>query len=488
MRRVVIALCAFALASCSGDVDDGVVDVAFIAPPEALDASGVRLESAGQHIRAATTQGLVRLDASGNVVPALAERWIVTDDGKSYIFRITEFDLANGERLTAQEVRDSLQRSRAALRGTSLGLDLDKIAEVRAMTARVIEVRLKSAMPGLLQLLAQPELGVELPGGTGSGPMTASKADRGALRLEALPPEARGLPKQPDWGDGLLPVKAYAASAASATDGFAKGRFDLVLGGTLATLPLANDGPLARGTIRLDSAVGLFGLDVRHQDGFLASAENREALAMAIDREGLLKPFNIGGWVATTRLVAPELAGDSGAVGERWQGLSLEARRAQATARVNRWRATTGRPPVVSLWLPDGPGSDIVFFAIARDFATVGVSVRRADSARTSDLALRDRVARYGSASWFLNQFDCTVSPRQCSAEADDFERLAVSAATPAEEAGFHAQAEIVLTRANLYIPLGAPIRWSLARANLVGFVENPWNLHPLFPLSRAPM
>ena len=33
-------------------------------------------------------QGLVRFDANGNIVPGLAERWNVSDDGLSYIFRI----------------------------------------------------------------------------------------------------------------------------------------------------------------------------------------------------------------------------------------------------------------------------------------------------------------------------------------------------------------------------------------------------------------
>ena len=44
------------------------------------------------------------------------------------------------------------------------------------------------------------------------------------------------------------------------------------------------------------------------------------------------------------------------------------------------------------------------------------------------------------------------------------------------------------LLAANLYIPIGAPIRWSMVRAGLEGFSENPWNVHPLFPLSRAPI
>ena len=37
-----------------------------------------------------TAQGLVRFDASGQIEPGLAERWIVIDNGMSYIFRLRD--------------------------------------------------------------------------------------------------------------------------------------------------------------------------------------------------------------------------------------------------------------------------------------------------------------------------------------------------------------------------------------------------------------
>lgn len=486
MRTPIAAVLLLALASCGGGLDDGVVDVAFIGTPQDMFAGGVRLESAAQHLRAAQAQGLVRLDAAGNVVPGLAEAWIVTDDGRSYIFRLAEFDLSGGQRLTAQGARDSLLRTRRQLQGTSLGLDLAKIAEIRAMTGRVIEFRLTGPMPDFLQLLAQPELGIEINGAV-AGPMRSAR-QKDVVALNAMPPEQRGLPAQPDWEDALHEVRAYAVSAARATEGFSDGRYDLVLGGTLANLPLASTGPLTRGTLRLDSAIGLFGLDVQRRAGFLASTENREALAMAIDREALVQPFGIGGWIATTRLVAPGLPGDGGSVGERWSDLAVEARQARAAARVARWRSANGTPPRLAIFLPPGPGSDTLFTALARDLAAIGVSTRRAERATDADLVLRDRVARYGDPRWFLNQFACPVSPRQCAEGVDYLVQLSLSARSQAEAASYLSEAEATLTGLNLFIPLGAPIRWSQVRANLPGFTENPWALHPLFPLSRAPM
>ncbi|MDP4573592.1 ABC transporter substrate-binding protein [Qipengyuania sp. G39] len=486
MRSAFALLATILLAACSSGIDDGIVDVAFISSEEELDADGLRLGPAAQHVRAAQSQGLVALSANGAVVPAIAERWIVTDDGSSYIFRIREFDLPDGTRLTAQAVRDNLVAVLSRLEGTSLGLDLAKIREVRAMTGRVIEIRLRGSMPDLLQLLAQPELGLVLDGAQ-AGPMTVRGEDGGVL-LEAMPPESRGLPSQPDWDEGLAAVKISAVDARAATQGFAEGRYELVLGGHLASLPLADVGPLSRGTIRLDAALGLFGLDVQRRNGFLAEAENREALAMAIDRSTLMSAFNIGGWIPTTRIVSPDLPGDTGTVPERWEGQSIDERRGTASARVQQWRAGEADVPTVSIWLPEGPGSDLLFEALARDFATIGVASSRSANRREADLALRDRVARYGAARWFLNQFNCRVSAAVCLEDVDYLVGLGVDARNLAEEESYLAEAETALLAANTYIPLGAPIRWSLVRGEVDGFLENRWNVHPLFPLTRAPI
>src|SRR4051812_27800583 len=49
-------------------------------------------------------QGLVRFDASGNIDAGLAERWTVSDDGLSYIFRIASTQWTDGRQITAQQV------------------------------------------------------------------------------------------------------------------------------------------------------------------------------------------------------------------------------------------------------------------------------------------------------------------------------------------------------------------------------------------------
>lgn len=483
---LLFALPLLAATSACGSADDAVVAVAIIGDDDPLTGDGIRLSTAGQLVRSATREGLVALDGDGEVVPAIAERWIVTDDGLSYIFRIRNGDWPDGTAITAIDVRDRLKQNLTRLRGTSLGLDLAPVAEIRAMTGRVVEIRLTGPMPGLLQVLAQPELGLERDG-RGAGPMLIEQAEEGIL-LRPVRPSNRGLPEPEDWREGYRSVLVRSGPARQSVTAFDSGAVNLVLGGTVVDMPLADTGALSRGTIRLDAAIGLLGLDVVRPEGFLASAANREAVAMAIDRERLVQPFNIGGWVATTRIVAPGLPDDSGTVEERWADLTIEERRARAAARVAAWEDAEGEELVLDLFLPEGPGSDRLFTQVARGLAEAGIGLRRADNPARADLALKDRLARYAGARWFLNQFNCQIAEGPCSAGADALVRQSLVAKTGPEQASLLAEAERLMLAENIYIPLGAPIRWSLVRGGLEGFEENRWSVHPLFALAQRPM
>ena len=484
LRWLIVPLLAALLAGCGSD--DGAVDVAFIDTPDSLFASGVRLSAGAQHLRAATGAGLVALDAEGETVPALADRWIVTDDGRSYIFRLRDGTWPDGRDLTAESARIALNEAIGRLRGTSLGLDLAPIAEVRAMAGRVIEIRLSSPVPMLLQLLAQPELALTH-GVGGSGDMLLDRdGDHAVLAMK--PPAARGIPEEPNWNRYVRPIRIQATSGAAAISRFDDGDVDIVLGGTLDTLPLADTGPLSRGTVRLDPALGLFGLQVRRASGLLATANGREAIAEAIDRDALIEPFGSGGWVPTTRVVAPGLPGDPGFVTERWVDDDIDDRRAAAAARVSAWRRANGdKPPRLTLALGRGPGLDMLFNELAAQLAQIGVQLARVPQGTSSDLVLVDRLARYAEPRWFLDQFNCSLGTGMCSSETDALVREANAQADPASRATLFAQAETELLRANVYIPFGSPVRFSLVRGNVDGFVANPWAFHPLPPLAVIP-
>jgi ABC-type transport system substrate-binding protein len=380
---------ALALGGCFGD-DDRAVQVAVIGPSAAAFAPGPRLPMAAQLFRAATVEGLVGFDEQGRVAPALADRWIVTNDGLSFIFRLRDGTWADGTPITGESARDALLRAIGLQRGTPLGQDLAVIAEVRAMAGRVIEIRLTRQQPELLQILAQAELGMAK-GGRGAGPMRLRREKDAAL-LRPIPPVDRGLPQDERWADRARRLNLVSLSAKQAIERFQTGEIDVLLGGTLADFPRLDEMGVSRGAIRLDPVSGLFGLVAVNEDGFLAKAENREALAMALDRTALAGALNLAGWVTTTRVVNPALPGDNGTIGERWSARSIEERRALAASRVAQWKGS-GAAPALRVALPGGPGGDLMFTRIEADFKAIGLTVRRVPLDAAADLRLVDAAA-----------------------------------------------------------------------------------------------
>jgi len=482
-----VPFAALLLAGC-GNADEGTIKIAWIGEEESLFASGNRLSSGAQHLRGATQWGLVTLDPQGEVVPALAERWIITDDGLSFIFRLREQTWPDGSEMDSASVKRSLEQMIAGLDGTAFGLDLVPVTDIRAMAGRVIEIRLSAPVPDLLNLLAQPELALLSPDG-GTGPMLLERSGPTA-RLTFRPPLARGLPDMPGWEEDVREIELVAARAGRAMALFDEGAVQLVLGGRIGQLPLVDTGPLSRGTVRLDPAIGLFGLRVRRARGLLEDAEGREALAMALDREALVARYNVGGWVPTTRVVSPGLPGDGGQVAERWADLELTQLRAQAAARVQAARGPSGSgngPLTLSLSIGTAAGDDLLLRDLAAQFATIGVRLVRAESLAQADLQLVDEVARYGDARWFLNQFNCSLRRGLCSEDTDYLMEVAQETLDPRERAGLLAEAESALMGANVFIPIGAPLRWSLVRGSVTGYEANAYAVHPLPPMAEIP-
>lgn len=484
MRFWLPLIAALAAWSCGPSGGGGPVEVAVIGAPDDPFEQGLRLSPAAQHMRAATTEGLVALDPAGQVVPAIAERWIVTDDGLSYIFRLRDSTWPGGEEIAATDIRQQLRSALNALRGTSLGLDLAKVRDIRAMTGRVVEVRLSAPMPDFLRLLAQPELGL-IRNGSGAGPMVMSRDEATAIgRLTALPPEARGLPAREDWEDVARPVAVRALSAGDAVGAFSRGDVDLVLGGTLIDFPQAEVGPLSRGTIQVDPAIGLLGLAVRRETDFLADPARREALSMAIDRAALIRSFGLAGWRDSSWIVPPQTFGAPPYPADRWNGASIEDRRRVAAARVRAWSGP-GREAMVRVALPAGPGGDLLLRELSSAWGAIGVAVRRARKGEAADLELRDTLARYPSPRWYLNQFHCSLKAGLCAPEADKLLREALTERDAALREKLLIDAHAALVEREVYIPLGAPVRWSLVRGTIRNYLPNVWAIHPLFPLSE---
>jgi peptide/nickel transport system substrate-binding protein len=133
--------------------------------------------------------------------------------------------------------------------------------------------------------------------------------------------------------------------------------------------------------------------------------------------------------------------------------------------------------------MPDGPGYRLIFAHLRRDWRAVGVTAERvAANDPRSDLHLIDRVAPADLASWYLRQFSCRASA-VCSASADRTMDLARMAPRAPERQALLAEADRTLTELTPFIPLAAPVRWSLVSPRLTGFRPNVFARHNIAEL-----
>ncbi len=444
------------------------------AQPRIVDPDREAFTAPDAVLASATATGLVGIDANGQVEPALAESWIVTADGQSIVFRIRDTVWADGSAVTSAQVAHSLNAALAADSRNRLRPLLSAIQAIVPMTGSVVEIRLKSARPNLLQLLAQPELDIRK-GMTGGGPFRIVGRARSRLHLETLK-----IADDPDVEAGRpYAVDLTAETAALSIVRFVAGKSDLVLGGTLADFPLLQAAGVRPGRLRLDPVQGLFGLAVSNRSSALAAPDLRKALSMAVDRNALAKALGIAGWTITTNVLPGQLDSARAPAAPDWDTAALDQRRQRAQALVSTWRASH-QPATIRVALPRGAGMRILFARLAADWRRIGVqAIAVSPDDRDADLRLIDAVAPNASANWYLTTLSC-----EAGLICDDNDDMALiqsrQAETLNERANHIADADAIIAARASFIPLGVPIRWSLVDPGLTGWKENIFAVHPL--------
>ena len=477
------AVIALALAGCDARrADSGPVVVSAIGGALRLanpNAGGMDMPA--RLLLDATAQGLVRFDANGEVEPGLAERWIVIDDGRSYIFRLRDAEWSDGRPVTAGDVVAALSRVKAAGSRNPIAPFVEVIDEVVEMTPQVIEVRLKRPRPDLLKLLAQPEMAIfSTRTRTGSGPMRIAAIDGGRVTLRPAFDPRRSPDQEPDEPAAADTVQLHGERAAMAVARFILRQSDMVTGGTFDDWPIAAARPIAPANLRVDPAAGLFGLAVTGRTGFLADVQNRAAVAMAIDRAAITAAFRPD-WTPVQALLPSQLDSAQPPALPAWSAQPVADRRQFARQRVAAWARANRGPVAIAIALPTGPGGTRLWGHVAAALVTIGLSPRRVRPGEPADLTLIDAVSPYDSGRWYLR-----TACRLCGAEAN----LALDAARDAPTLDARAQriaeADRIITAEVAFIPLAQPLRWSIVALRLDAWSGNPRAWHPLTRLRKA--
>lgn len=478
---------ALLLAGCGDTNDEGPVEVSVIGESaEVRDPNRSALGPADRLLIDATAQGLVAFDGAGQIERALAQRWIVTDNGRSYIFRLRDALWPDGERVTADQVARRLRSIVARRSDNRLKPMLDAIDEIVVITPEVLEIRLLLPRPPLLELLAQPEMAI-VSDGNGAGPFrfTGEERDEGVL-LEPVIPEGLDEETEAMLRAPERTVLLRAESAGIAVARFDAGEADLVLGGTYVDLAVAQAAQLPGGALRIDPAEGLFGLLFVEDEGALAEPAIRRALAMAIDRARLVEAFQAQGWQPMTSILPQGFGSAAVPALPVWNATPFEQRRDFARRQIAEWRSAHEGPVRVRVALPEGPGSTLLFALIAADWLRIGVEAERVGFDADADARLIDAVAPAASAIWYFQQIACPIAD-DCDLAVTEALGAVAEARALDIRASHLARADVALTEAVRFVPIARPLRWSLVAPRLEAWQTSPRAFHPLHHLREEP-
>jgi len=105
-----LVISTFFFACSETDRLDGFIYYRLSSDPTTLDPALIT-DVTGGYISAKLFNGLVKLDKDLNVIPDIAESWVISDEGKSYIFQIRkDVNFVNKREVTAADFKYSFKR------------------------------------------------------------------------------------------------------------------------------------------------------------------------------------------------------------------------------------------------------------------------------------------------------------------------------------------------------------------------------------------
>jgi ABC-type transport system substrate-binding protein len=495
-----ILLAPLLLGACRGtDTEDQPLQVDAVGQPAA------RLLVAD-----AISEGLTARDAAGQVVPGLAQSWRVSDDGLSIVFRLRAASFAGGRPVTAADAVASIQRARSGRAGPQVRDLLLGVTGVSAPLDNVVEIRLSTPQPEILELLALPALAVRRGGAreTAGAFLAAAEppADTASTAAGAAPTEpqvpATRLDRNPNFHAAaavVLPAATVRAhSAEAAIRRFNRGETDLVLGGALDGLGTVRVTARRESLILEKPRAALF-LLVNHRTAPLGDQRVRRALTLGLDRATIGQRV-FGSQAATeVRALSPaNIAGytppQAGWAAQPFVGRQEDARRLLAEAGID----PVSKPLTLSVAITDSDAEARLIELVARDYAALGITLRlvrrdpaehrRAIANADFELALFQRSTPVDSPLPFLLPYLCERNRHGvCLPEADRLLAESWKAPTRSARLAALASAERLWAEDGAAIGLVQPLGWSLVSPRITGFAANPSGSHALRHLSFAP-
>ncbi len=462
-------------------------------------------------------EGLVIYDSQARVVPGVAESWEVSDDGKTYTFRLRDdAKWSNGDPVTAGDFVYSLRRIMTPETGAKYANILYPIANAEKINAgelapdqlgvaapdeRTLVITLEASTPYFLELLTHQTglplhpASVEQHGGDFVRP--GNMISNGAYVLaESVPNSHIKATKNPNFHDAasvaIDTVYYYPTEDRSA----ALRRFQA------GELHSNNDAPVEQvawmkdnlgGQFRVAPYLGTYYYAVKSDKAPLSDPRVRRALSMAIDREFLADEIWGSTMVAGYSFVPPGIGNYGEPAFADYKDLSMIDREDQAVALLKEAGFGPDNPLKLEIRYNTSENHKNTALAIADMWQPLGVEVTLLNTDTATHYAhLRDKgdfdVARAG---WIGDYSDPQNFLFMVESDNDgfnyanydnpEFDALMDQAAAEVDldkRSALLLQAEEVFMRDLPFIPLMYYGSLSLVSDKLAGWDDNIQNAH----------
>jgi oligopeptide transport system substrate-binding protein len=437
LRLALLALVAAWLAACSaGPAPDGPPATDELArgngaEPDSLDPQLARMDSALTILRDAY-EGLTSVGRDGGVEPGVAEDWQVSDDGRSYRFRLrADARWSNGEPVEAADFTAAWQRLVDPETASQYAQMLEPVGNARAIIGgrappsslgvtedgpHTLVVRLERPTAHFLALLSHPSTFPVHRASLAAGGTAFARPGRAVTNGPYVPVEwqvgafvrAERNPHYRDAASTAIGAVRYHHVSDPGTEltRYRAGGLDVTY--TLPAGQLARWPQERRDELHSGPQLGIYyyGFAV-DRPPFRDNAKLRLALAMAVDREILVGKVLGDGEIAAYGWVPPGIAGYEP---QRfaWAGWSAERRLAEARRLYAEAGYSSANPATFELSYNKSPLHDRIALAVSAMWKQwLGAQVTlRAEEFRVLKQTIDSRDVAAFRGSWIADYND----------------------------------------------------------------------------------
>ena len=250
-------------------------------------------------------EGLVKPDEDGNLINAIASDYTISEDGLVYTFTLRDgVKFHNGNLVTAEDVKYSLERVSGLLDGTLLMSTMSVVTSVEISDEKTVQVTVESPNPELIYSFTA----AIIPAGSGEEANAAPIGTGPFSFVSYVPQEGIVLAKNPNyWQQGLPYLDEVTFKIISNVD---TAMLD-IKGGSVDICPYLTDSQANElsGDFNIASAPSnvVQALYLNCEAGPLADVRVRQAICYALDKEQINGFVTGGNGVPISSAMLPTL-------------------------------------------------------------------------------------------------------------------------------------------------------------------------------------